>query len=128
VEFYRQQFGRRLAEALKMSGRTQSWLAEKLDVKDSTVSRWVNGHDFPRDRLQEICSALKVPVSHFDPDGQTLLDGVTPEELARAVKALVEAGPVERNTVLFLLLGEEVYLQRLPLQLRRRLSSLSEVP
>ena len=49
MDFYKRHFGKRLQSILDEQGLSQAWLAEELDVKSSTVSRWVNGHDLPND-------------------------------------------------------------------------------
>lgn len=67
MDLYRIHFGKRLQEALTQAGRNQKWLSEKMDVKPATVSRWVNGHDFPKDRLKEICRHLGLRQDYFSP-------------------------------------------------------------
>lgn len=66
MRIFKSLFGKRLDQALKRAGKNQVWLAEKLDVKPSAVSRWKTGRDFPEDdRLPAICSALGVDASFF---------------------------------------------------------------
>lgn len=59
-------FGQRLRMAMEKAHLNQSELAEKMDVKPSAVSRWVNGHDLPEDfRLPELYKFLKSNESDF---------------------------------------------------------------
>lgn len=68
MDIYKIEFGKKLRAALDKVGFTQSEFSEKINVKPATVSRWVNGHDFPNDsRLSEICSILSVDHSYFIP-------------------------------------------------------------
>lgn len=54
----------RLVDALKKPGRSQSWLAERLGLKQPSVWSWVHGHTRPEAHLRE---ALK-NVLGIDPD------------------------------------------------------------
>jgi transcriptional regulator with XRE-family HTH domain len=66
MDIFRLRFGERLGAALAEAGMRQNELAEKLNVKDSTVSRWVNGKDFPEGaRISDICRALNKPEDYF---------------------------------------------------------------
>lgn len=51
----------RIREVLASQGRTQTWLAEQLDLDFVTVTRYVNNHRQPSlPILFEIAKALKV--------------------------------------------------------------------
>jgi transcriptional regulator with XRE-family HTH domain len=66
MQFYRTHFGNKLKEAIKELPTTQVKLAEALDVEPPTVSRWVNGVDFPSDKyLEKLCTYLQVDMTYF---------------------------------------------------------------
>jgi transcriptional regulator with XRE-family HTH domain len=51
----------RIKEVLDLQKRTQSWLAEQLDLDFKTVTRYVNNHRQPTiSKLFEIAKVLKV--------------------------------------------------------------------
>lgn len=91
MQIYKTFFGERLREALRRAGKTQAYLAEKMGVKDSTVSRWVNGHDFPDDdKIPGICEALKIERAFFE--NAPLSDlAREPERAPRADPAVADA-------------------------------------
>ena len=50
-----------IKEVLEQQGKTQTWLAEKLDVDFLTVNRYANNNRQPSvERLVEIAKILKV--------------------------------------------------------------------
>jgi predicted transcriptional regulator len=54
----------KLAHILSEQGRKKTWLATKLQVDRSTVTRWIKGETTPRGfRKQRIAEALDVSVS-----------------------------------------------------------------
>lgn len=66
LEIYKKFFGEKLRKAIIAAGLNQSRLAELLKVEPPTISRWVNGHDFPDDeRLPDICQHLGVKQHYF---------------------------------------------------------------
>lgn len=48
----------KLGLILREEGRKQSWLARRLGVDESVVSRWVHGHRVPDDMRPLIAEAL----------------------------------------------------------------------
>lgn len=80
MEIYRSKFGKRLEEALRETGVSQTQLAARLGVKDSTVSRWKNGKDFPVETpIEDICQALGVPDDYFGQPEQIIHQDPLPE-------------------------------------------------
>lgn len=52
--------GSTLGDWLKRIERSAAWLAGKLDVATSTVTRWINGDvEIPAERVDEIASILE---------------------------------------------------------------------
>ncbi len=73
MQFYRDHFGKKLKEAIKAASTSQSKLADELEIEPATVSRWVNGVDFPNDRhLPNICKFLRVDLGYFGYEESTL--------------------------------------------------------
>lgn len=60
-----------LAVVLEEQGRRLSWLADRLGVDSSTVSRWRSGdRAIPRGRIPELARVLGVPPEDLvDPTG-----------------------------------------------------------
>jgi transcriptional regulator with XRE-family HTH domain len=59
---------KRLADEIRraLGSRSQKWLAERLDVDQTTVSSWVRGQVSPRiERLTEIEEVLGLPAGHL---------------------------------------------------------------
>lgn len=68
MKIYRIYFGQKLGEALRRKGLTQLDFAEKVGVEPATISRWVNGRDFPHeDRVPDICNILGIGTEYFLP-------------------------------------------------------------
>lgn len=66
MKFYREHFGKKLKTAILKSGMTQAKLAEKIQTEPATISRWVNGIDFPSDKfIPKICSTLELDMDYF---------------------------------------------------------------
>jgi len=58
--------GNKLARALFEQGRKKSWLAEKLQVDRSTITRWVKGETSPRHfRKIQIGRLLGLPIQEL---------------------------------------------------------------
>ncbi|OQW53394.1 MAG: hypothetical protein A4S09_07280 [Proteobacteria bacterium SG_bin7] len=76
---------------MEKSGVKQSALSLGLNVQQSTVSRWINGHDLPSDeRLEEICKLLgctKEQLFGFDVSSQSSIN----PEVARLIHEIKEA-------------------------------------
>lgn len=52
-----------LEQVMAMSGRTRRWLAGRLNIDETLVSRYATGdRDIPEDTLLEIAEVLGVPV------------------------------------------------------------------
>ena len=61
--------GTRLADILAQTGHKQAWLAKKLSIHPSSVSRWVLGkRPIPRPYVQAIAEALDVDPSRLASD------------------------------------------------------------
>jgi len=60
-------FGERLSRAIKKSGKSQEEFAAEIGTVPSSVSRWVNGKQFPRriNVLEEISRVLDVSVAYL---------------------------------------------------------------
>lgn len=76
MRIYRKYFGKKLREAMDAAGIKGVDLAEKVGVEPPSVSRWINGLDFPDDaRLPKIARTVKVSTDYFDVcEAQTKLD------------------------------------------------------
>ena len=77
--------GMKITEALNRLGKTQTWLAEKMDVSDTAVHKWIATGQIARDRLVELARLLHVTVDE-------LLTGEPPVDtrLSQIVEALPE--------------------------------------
>lgn len=63
----------KLREAMLHADVKQNQLAELMQVKDSTVSRWATGLDLPKDeRLNQLAKLLKVEPEFFVQPGSYL--------------------------------------------------------
>lgn len=64
--------GNKLAEIRKNKGYTQDELAEKVNLKRLTISKYENNHSEPKFRkLQQICSALGITLAElFEKDSE----------------------------------------------------------
>lgn len=66
MKLYKEHFGKRLKDALDLSGMKQVQLAEKLEVEPPTVSRWIRGIDMPEEwRISKIAETLNVHEEFF---------------------------------------------------------------
>lgn len=97
MDFLKKDFGEKLKKAIKNAGKSQTALAKFLEVKDATVSRWVNGIDSPEDdRLSKIFDFLDITEDYFlnkepaKPKIRSVAD-MTPEELAESVAKIMAA-------------------------------------
>lgn len=93
----------RLKEILKEKKMKQCELAEKLDVSNITVSRWINGHQFPdKSTLKLLSLTLNVRQEYLEgiDDFKTvsdiykhsfeILDSFNPTEINEALKSKVK--------------------------------------
>ena len=56
-----EQIQKRLAEAIKQSGLTQAALAEKLGIKQPTISHYIKGDKMPAlDTFANLCKVLDI--------------------------------------------------------------------
>lgn len=69
--------GRRIREAREAKGWSQYALADELDTKAATVSRWENGSFPKRIGLNKVAAALDKPVEWFQESSQPNLDALT---------------------------------------------------
>ena len=70
-------------------GLNQRKLSDILDVKPSTVSRWVNGHDFPKETaLPQIAQALDCSVDDLLKGPETPKTGPNLSDLTKADQIL----------------------------------------
>ena len=59
-------FGKRVKKELKEQGRTQTELADFLNVRKSTVSEWVNdNNEPPMEAIVEIAKFLRVSTDYL---------------------------------------------------------------
>lgn len=73
MRIYRTFFAKKLRDALDRSDLNQRKLAEKVDVEPPSVSRWINGEDFPdEERLPRIAKALNLPKDYFEIENEEL--------------------------------------------------------
>lgn len=117
MDIYRKQFGTQLRLALEAAGKTQAWLAEKMEVKAATVSRWVNGKDFPKNRVEKIAKFLEMTESQLIGASPMPVparkDLVTPELLAQILPKILAMGPAQRGLVLYYVFEDQKYLEPL---------------
>lgn len=57
--------GKKILEYLRMKDISQSYLAEKLKIKQQSISRLLNSNDIKLSQLIEITKALELPVTYF---------------------------------------------------------------
>jgi transcriptional regulator with XRE-family HTH domain len=66
MDIYKKRFSEMLRKALHKSILQQNELAEKMNVKASSVSRWASGLDLPSDKnFKKLCSILQVRPDYF---------------------------------------------------------------
>lgn len=122
MDIFRAQFGHKLARALHDAGMKQNALAEILDVKDSTVSRWVNGKDFPGGaRLPEICEALGVTSEYFT-ERTPIAESI--RETTSLLQGLLERPPKAKNLVFAIATRDDSFLKGFSRESRRLLADL----
>lgn len=140
VDIYRKYFGERLRRALEAIGQNQAWLADKLEVKPATVSRWVNGKDFPtRERLETIARFLEVSVDDLvgAPSTESLAPAdtkqslehkiqLTLDEMAQILPKILSKKPIERAMILYMITRDRRFFDALPADARRAFRSLQE--
>lgn len=122
----RRSFGEAIKFVRDSRKLTQNQMADLMDVSLRYYQTLEKDDSSPSSEvLATVLEKTKLSYEVFfglpKPDTQK----INPDEIARAVTALVEAGPVQLNTVLFLLLGDEAYLRKLPARFRQNLESLS---
>lgn len=128
MDIFKSHFGKKLRHALAIAGMKQKDLAEKLDVKTSTISRWSTGKDFPREeRLPDIARALGVDPAFFGPETtpppsnqvekteageptQEIIKEI--QELKKAVDQLTPSSPIIREILSILSALDEPKLRR----------------
>lgn len=68
---HRKRIGRRIRTARERKGWTQKQLAHALDVTESQISRWENGHAMPQPHTRDaIADALDTVAERFLYDGE----------------------------------------------------------
>jgi putative transcriptional regulator len=56
----------RIGEVLKAEGRSNKWLAQKMNKTQNTISLWVNGKvSITLDDLYQVSEALGIPVKEL---------------------------------------------------------------
>lgn len=126
MQIYKNYFGEKLKSALSASGINQRELSDLLDVKTSTVSRWVNGHDFPDDqRLPEICKAVGVKANYFLEPGSKSPQAI--DFSASILSNLASLSPEKQSFVLALIFDDESYISANP-DLNPIFQTLSKAP
>lgn len=61
-----EQIQKRLAEAIKQSGMTQTAIAKELNVRQQTISCYINGSKMPAlDTLANLCKLLDLDTSYI---------------------------------------------------------------
>lgn len=137
MDQYRKHFAERLRLALKGTGKNQAWLAQEMGTTSATVSRWVNGHDFPSGRENELARILGITVEDLlgAPARQrlssvmalqTLEDRVrlSQEDAAAVLPTILAKAPTERALILYMIFQEDRFLETIPRELRRMLALL----
>jgi plasmid maintenance system antidote protein VapI len=57
--------GMQIKDALTRLGKTQSWLAEKMEVTDAAVHKWISTGEIGRDRLVDLARLLGLTVDQL---------------------------------------------------------------
>ena len=61
-----EQIQKRLAEAIKQSGMTQTQLAQRLGIKQPTIGQYLSGRAMPAlDTLANLCKILDIDANHI---------------------------------------------------------------
>lgn len=61
-----EQIQKRLAEAIKQSGMTQTQLAQRLGIKQPTIGQYISGRAMPAlDTLANLCKILDVDTNYI---------------------------------------------------------------
>lgn len=80
-----------LETALEQPGRSQQWLAELLDMKQPSISRWVSGESRPPDHVREcLALLLGIPTDDWRTDKE--------RALVRHCEKITKVGPVPMRT------------------------------
>jgi transcriptional regulator with XRE-family HTH domain len=99
--FYRD-LGRNLRVARSASGKTQTEIAEYLDLTFQQVQKYENGTNrIPLDRLVSLANYLEVPLSQFvtPSDGDSTFQSLAAQFGAKEFHALMEAwGSIKDRT------------------------------
>lgn len=99
---------KRIAEARKAAGLTQTEVARRLGIRPQSVQAWESGVSAPRARrLSELAQVLDVPEAFFfaAENGSTDLGGTLSSASAKARRvaeelvALADAGKLDRTSV-----------------------------
>ncbi len=61
-----EQIQKRLAEAIKQSGMTQTQLAQRLGIKQPTIGQYLSGRAMPAlDTLANLCKILDIDANYI---------------------------------------------------------------
>ncbi|HIR67687.1 MAG TPA: helix-turn-helix transcriptional regulator [Candidatus Coproplasma avicola] len=61
-----EQIQKRLAEAIKQSGMTQTQLAQRLGIKQPTIGQYISGRAMPAlDTLANLCKILDIDANYI---------------------------------------------------------------
>ena len=56
----------RLAEAIKQSGKTQTYIAKELNISQQTISHYIKGDKMPAlDTFANLCKLLDIDVDYI---------------------------------------------------------------
>lgn len=99
---------KRIAEARKAAGLTQTEVARRLGIRPQSVQAWESGVSAPRARrLTELARVLEVPEAYFFESEVTDAGGQLPssaagrmaQRLASKLVSLAEAGRLDRRSL-----------------------------
>lgn len=68
MKIYRDFFSSQLRAALKLKGLTQEQFAEKMEINQSSLNKWLTAKNFPEDdKFDLICKKLEMDPRYFMP-------------------------------------------------------------
>lgn len=86
--------GARISTRLKELGKNQVWLAEKMDLSNEAISKWINGKTDPKlSNLRKVAGLLKCSVGYLAGDDE---DG----RIAEVARIMWNVEPDSRASIL----------------------------
>lgn len=97
--------GIKIKNALKDKELTQRWLAEKMDVSDNAVKKWIRSGQINSTHYKKLSSLLNIPIYEFISDiidDETLeaLKMLQDKQILAITKSVFHISPTQKTAVL----------------------------